>query len=97
MSNNDIDYFVPNFNGIQEVTKGPLYQGRVGPDDYDGIDPAYFSGHIYVSTPVAAASRVTDGALEIDRADQYYRVRLLPRLVFECIERVALVDDGRTD
>lgn len=40
-SNYDTDLFVPLFERIQKGTGAPVYQGRVGAEDVDGIDMAY--------------------------------------------------------
>lgn len=84
-SNYDTDLFVPIFNAIQKGTGAPLYQGRVGSDDADGIDMAYRVLADHARTLTIALS---DGGYPDNTGRGYVLRRILRRAVRYATEKL---------
>jgi alanyl-tRNA synthetase len=75
-SNYDTDVFQGIFANIRRVTNGPVYQGRVGTDDVDGVDMAYRVVADHVRTLTFA---ISDGGVPSNEGRGYVLRRILRR------------------
>lgn len=84
-SNYDTDLFLPIFEAIQKGTGAPVYQGRVGSDDVDGIDMAYRVLADHARTLTIALS---DGGYPDNTGRGYVLRRILRRAVRYATEKL---------
>ncbi|CAH1994507.1 unnamed protein product [Acanthoscelides obtectus] len=84
-SNYDTDLFTPIFEAIQKGTGAPLYQGRVGSEDADGIDMAYRVLADHARTLTIALS---DGGTPDNTGRGYVLRRILRRAVRYATEKL---------
>ncbi|XP_059156617.1 alanine--tRNA ligase, cytoplasmic-like [Physella acuta] len=84
-SNYDTDLFQPLFAAIQKATGCPLYQGRVGAEDVDGVDMAYrvLADHARTLTVTLA-----DGGRPDNTGRGYVLRRILRRAVRYATEKL---------
>ena len=84
-SNYDTDMFMPLFEAIQKGTGAPVYQGRVGTDDVDGIDTAYRVLADHARTLTIALS---DGGRPDNTGRGYVLRRILRRATRFALEKL---------
>ncbi|KRT80774.1 tRNA synthetase [Oryctes borbonicus] len=84
-SNYDTDLFGPIFDVIQKGTGAPLYQGRVGNEDTEGIDMAYRVLADHARTLTIALS---DGGTPDNTGRGYVLRRILRRAVRYATEKL---------
>ncbi|XP_029635382.1 alanine--tRNA ligase, cytoplasmic isoform X1 [Octopus sinensis] len=85
MSNYDTDVFTPIFEAIQKGTDCPVYNGKVGAEDVDGIDMAYRVLADHARTLTVALS---DGGRPDNSGRGYVLRRILRRAVRYATEKL---------
>ncbi|CAG5121830.1 unnamed protein product, partial [Candidula unifasciata] len=85
MSNYDTDNFQPLFEAIQKATGCPVYQGRVGAEDTDGVDMAY---RVLADHARTITITLSDGGRPDNSGRGYVLRRILRRAVRYATEKL---------